>query len=453
MAVIDLGTFGTADEVPPPVRRRRYGRAAVRRIVAALVVVLCLATVHASAVPRARGLGGAWSMPFSGADAFEPAGRNVFVLRDSSPQVVAAYALTTGAPRWSFPAPYAVTALTPVASAGVLLLPAEARSVETRTANGDLLWAHYSTLVVALDAGTGRELWRAAGDVALTTSDGVVLAEHKPDGLGVDRLRLVGFRDGVTRWSLDGQGAYQWAIVGGDAGRPDRLVTASPAGDLRVYRFADGTPLATTRVPWQAGTLTDVAYSEIAGRGDLLYVFTTGVDGTSATAYAPDTLRQVWSVTGAVGSGPSACGAVLCVPAANGFTARDWLTGAELWRIVGYDLGRPLVGHLLLVGGEDAGRAVVDDRTGRFVADLGAGGAAWDPVRQIVVTLVPSVSPPGRVAVGRLDPRTGEVFLLGTIDPVINSFWCRVAGTRLVCTTPRDRLVVTEIAAGESARA
>ena len=444
MAVIELGTLGTGDDVPPS-GRWRPRRFPVRRYAAALVVVLCLATVHASAVPRARGLTGTWSMPFAGADAFEPSGGNVFVLRDGGPQVLTAYALTTGAPRWSFPVPYAVTALTPVDSAGVLLLPAQARSVGARTPAGDLLWAHYSTLVVALDASTGRELWRAAGDVALTTADGVLLAEHEPDGLGVRTLRLVGFRDGAIRWTVDGRGAYRWTTVGGRADRPERLVTATPTGDLRVYRFADGSPQAGTRVPWRTGSLTDVAYSEINGRGDLLYVFSTGADGTTATAYAPDTLRRLWSITGAPGAGPSRCGAVLCVPTTTGLAARDWRTGRELWRIVGYDLGRPLVGHLLLVGGENAGRAVVDDRTGRILADLGAGGAAWEPEGKIVVTLVPTRSPPDRVAVGRLDPRTGEVFLLGTIDPVVNSFWCRVSGTRLACTTPRNRLIVTDV--------
>ena len=63
----------------------------------------------------------------------------------------------------------------------------------------------------------------------------------------------------------------------------------------------------------------------------------------------------------------------------------------------------------------------------------------------IVVTLVPTTSPPHRIAVGRLDPRTGEVFLLGTIDPVVNSFWCRLAGSRLICSTPDGRLVITDV--------
>ena len=445
MAVIELGTLGAGGDLPASGRARRYPRVPVRRVAAVLVTVLCLATVHASAVPRARGLTGTWSMAFAAGDAFEPSGGNVVVLRDGSPQVLAAYALATGTPRWSFPVPYPVTALTPVDSAGVLLLPAQARSVGIRTAAGDVLWAHYSTLVVALDANTGRELWRAAGDVALTTADGVLLAEHEPDGLGARTLRLVGLRDGATRWSRDGRGAYRWATVGGGVGRPDTLVTATPEGDLRVYRFADGAVRTAARVPWRAGSLSDAAYSDIAGHGDLLYVFTASPEGTTATAYAPGTLRRLWSVTAEAGAGPSACGAVLCLPTGNGLAARDWRTGAELWRVAGYDLGRPLAGHLLLVGGEDAGRAVVDDRTGRILADLGAGGVAWAPDGGIVVTLVPTRSPPDRIAVGRLDPRTGEEFLLGTVDPVVNSFWCRVSGVRLACTTPRSRLIVTDV--------
>lgn len=445
MAVIELGTVPGDDAPVPPAARPPLPRRTIRQIAAVVVGVLCLAALHASVVPRPHGLGRAWSMPFADADSFETAGGSLFVLRDGSPQTLAAYAITDGGLRWSRRVSYTVTSMDVAAAAGVLLLPADAYSAETRTPGGDILWTRYSTQVVALDMGTGRELWRAPGDIALAAADGVLLVEHQPNGIGASRLHLVRPRDGRTLWTRPGAGAYRWAVVGGRPGSPARLVTATPTGDLRVYRFADGVDVARARVPWRVGTLTDGTYSELAARDDLLYVFTNGHAASTVAAYAPDTLTRRWTLTSPAGGGPAPCGAVLCVPTSSGFAARDWLTGAELWRIRGYDLGRPLVGGLLLVGGEDSGRAIVDDRTGRLVAGLGAGGAAWNSDSGTIVTLEPTRSPPARTAVARLDPPTGEVFLLGTIDPVVNSFWCRLSGPRLACTTPRGLLTVTEL--------
>jgi hypothetical protein len=320
------------------------------------------------------------------------------------------------------------------------------RSVSTRTKAGEVLWTHYSTAAVAVDAATGRELWRGGGDVAAITGDHVLLVHHDPDGLSADRMWLVGIRDGATVWSRTTPGAYSWTTVGPAAGAPDRLATVGLAGDLRVYRFTDGTDVSHGTVPWSVGSLTDRTYSELDGQGGLLYVLITGRDGASVTAYQPDALTQRWAVASDGASGPAPCGAVVCVPERTGFAAHDWSTGALRWRIAGHEYAEPMVGDLLLTdGGRRAGHMVLDDRTGRVVADLGAGGAVWDRTTGTVVGLTPTQSPAGRTSVARIDPHTAEVFLLGSVDRIVDTHICQLAGPLLACATTEGRLAVTEV--------
>jgi outer membrane protein assembly factor BamB len=443
MSVIELGEVTAGDESPRPFPKRPFDRRLLRRLAAVLVGLLCLATVNASAVPMVRALAGSWAVPFEGGDSFAMAG-GVFVLRGGPPQELSAYPSAGGMPVWSQRLPFTAGTLDAAASARVLLLSTGERSVEIKTAEGAVLWARYSTQTIALDARNGHRLWQAPGDVALLTDDSVLLVDHSDQSLGAVRMRLIRLRDGATIWTLAPGGAYTWATIGADPGHPTGLATATSAGDLKVYRFADGTETAARRVPWQAGSLTTGSLSQLDSQHGLLYVYTGFAASTSVTAYTPDALRQVWQITSDTGGTPAACGAVLCLPTRTGLSGRNWATGAERWRTPGYDLGRPITGHLMLAG-SDTGRAILDDRTGRVLTDLGAGGAAWDAAAGTVVALSPTRSPPGRLTVSRIDPSTGEEFLLGVTDPVVNSLWCQLEGVRLACETLNGRLLVTDV--------
>jgi hypothetical protein len=447
MSVIELGDYTAGERDPVPIDARRlFDRQLLRRLAIVLVAVFCLATVHASAVPRARGLGRTWAVAFDGGDSFELTADCLFVLRNGRLQTLTAYGRRDGTPLWSQPLPYTATTMDAVPAAGVLLLPAGLRSVETRTASGEVLWTHYSTTTVALDATSGRELWRADGDVAAIADDTALLVHHDADGLSADRMWRVRVSDGRTVWSRATPGAYTWTTVGPSASAPDRVATVGLAGDLQVYRFADGADVSHGRVPWSVGSLTDRTYSELDGQGGLLYVLISGRAGSSVTAYQPDTLGQRWRVRSDGASGPAPCGAVVCVPVGSGFAGHDWATGALRWQVSGHAYAEPMVGDLLLTDdGRTAGHVVLDDRTGRVVADLGAGGAVWDPASATVVALTPTQSPDGRTSVARIDPRTARVFLLGTIDRIIDSHVCRLAGRQLACATVRGRLVVTTV--------
>jgi outer membrane protein assembly factor BamB len=445
MSVIELGDIAAGDEPVRPAPHRPVDRRVIRRLAVLLVGLLCLATVNSSAVPAAHPLLRTWSLPFAGGDSFVLAGGDLFVLSDGAGQVLTAYPPAGGIPRWTQRLPFSATSLNAAVGAGVLLLPTGARSMGTRTPAGEVLWSRFSTRTVALDARTGRQLWTGPGDIALITATSVLMVDHAADGIGADRLRLVRLRDGGTLWTQAGGGAYAWTTLGSDPRQPTGLATATSNGDVRVYRFADGSEITHGRVPWLAGSLTGDTLSQLYGAEHVLYLFASRPDSTTVTAYDPDTLRRRWEITSDTGGFPAACGAVLCMPARDGLTGRDWSTGAPLWRTAGYTLGRTITGHLILAGAQDAGRAILDDRTGRVVADLGAGGVAWDTSTATVVTMAPTSSPPGRLAVGRVDPGSGEAFLLGTIEPVINTLWCQLQGVRMACQTARTTLEITDV--------
>jgi outer membrane protein assembly factor BamB len=447
VTVIELGDLTAGDDRPATgTPRRRLDRRLFRRVAIALLGLLCLTSLTASAVPVARGLRSLWRVPFSAGDAFQLTGDGLYVLRNDARQVLTAYTEPDGAMRWSQALPYPVTSLDVAETAGVLLLPVALRSVEIRTNAGDVVWTHYSTRTVALDARTGRQLWQAGGDVVTVTRDTALLVEHDVGGLGARRLWLVRIRDGGTVWSRGTGGAYSWAPAGADPARPSRLATVTPAGDLAVYRFADGAEVARARVPWQVGTLSDGTYSELYGTGEALYVFTNGRSTSSVTAYRTDTLTALWRVEGSAAGGPAACGAVVCLPDRSGFAGYDWATGTPRWRISGHEYAEPAVGDLLLTdGGRTQGHVVLDGRTGRVVADLESGGAVWDRRAGTIVGLTPTRSSAHRTSVSWIEPRTARTFLLGTVDRIVDSHICQLRGDRLACATSEGMLAVTDL--------
>lgn len=441
MSVIELGDFTAGQRQPAPAEARRlFDRHLRRQIVLVLLGVLVLALVQASAVPQTSGLGAGWNLAFDGSDAFLLSHGQLVVLRNDRQQTLSAYDLADGTPRWSRRLPYSAAALDPTSVDGVVLLPVGLTSNETRMPAGQLIWNYYSTETVALDTTTGRELWRQPGDVAEVAGDTAVLVTHAGGGPSADRLRLVRVRDGATVWTAPSD-AYDWTLV-----QPGYLVTVSLTGDLRSYRLADGTLAGRQTVSWSTGSLDDRTSAALDGGHGLLYVLTGRPEGAGVAAYDPATLAPRWSVHTDGGRGPALCGAVVCVPEATGFAAYDSRTGAVRWRVAGHDYAEPMVGDLLLTdSGRTSGHVVLDDRTGVQVADLEAGGAVWDAATGSVLGLAPTRSPAGRTSVTRIDPRTAQTSLLGTVDRIVDPHICRVSGRWLACATAQGRLAVTEV--------
>jgi outer membrane protein assembly factor BamB len=440
MTVIELGDYAAGERGPVPADNRRlFDRRLRRRIAVVLVGVLCLVLVQASAVPMAVGIGPGWSVAFDGGDAFAFTHGNLVLLHNDRQQTVTAYDATGGTPRWSQSLPYTATALYQT-SADVVLLPIGPRSVSNRTRGGQILWTYYATETVALDATTGRELWRGPGDVAEVAGATAVLVTHAGGGPSADGLRLVRVRDGGTVWSAPSD-AYAWTTAG-----PGYFVTVSLAGELRSYRITDGRQSSRRAIPWSSGSLNDRTFADLDAAHGLLYALSSGPDGARVTAFDPATLAQRWSVHTNGAGGPATCGAVVCVPEADGFAAYDARTGAVRWRVSGHYYAEPMIGDLMLTdGGRTSGHVVLDDRTGHQVADLGPGGAVWDAATGTVLALSPTQSPAGRTSVTRIEPATAQTYLLGTIDRIVDAHICKVSGRWLACATVSGRLAVAEV--------
>ena len=103
MTVIELGLVTDGGDQPPAAPpRRTLRRTELRRVLVAVVAIVCALTVTGSARPDPHGPARLWSTPFhEGADSFMLAGDAAYVLAQSGSTRLTAYDLRTGAVRWS----------------------------------------------------------------------------------------------------------------------------------------------------------------------------------------------------------------------------------------------------------------------------------------------------------------------------------------------------------------
>lgn len=226
--------------------------------------------------------------------------------------------------------------------------------------------------------------------------------------------------------------------------RADRLVTASPNGDVEVFDLADGSRVAAATLPWSA---PDTQNSAVTVDGHRLYVEHAGAK-TTITAYDTETLRRLWHIEpGQVGGGFYSCGPVICVNGPGETAGYDRDTGELRWRIPGSANAFPFAGGQLLVDDDQSGTRhhLIDAATGRRIVDLGLATPVWNfPIEASPYLLARTREPAGLVAVSRFDPRSGEVLLIGAMPPVVE-YGCQNEGTLLACVTPEGRLAVTDV--------
>lgn len=448
MTVIELGLVTDGGNPPPEPARRPLRHGDLRRVLVAAVAALCVLTVTGSARPEQHGPRQLWSVPFrEGGDVFTVAGGTVYVLNTSGNSTLRAYGLHTGAALWSSTELGDATWVGSIES-GVMLLPAADTTVQFEDEHGSDGFRQFTRETVAVDAATGRQLWRRAGEFSVTTGGRVLLIEWNADGSAARTVHVIDLRDGAPVWSRPAGGVETWVARGTLTGDTDRLLTVTPEGRVAVYDLADGHPVTTGRVPWKGENPGDDSYTNVSVEGHTFYLESVDRGQGTLTAYDTETLHEKWHTGARSYGGFYPCGAVLCVNDVEGTTGYDRDTGEMRWRTPGSTNGIPLRDGRLVVADDANGsrHSLIDGATGRRVADLGHASLVWDfsSPEDTPYLLNHTREPAGLMSVAELDQRSGEVFVRGTIEPVLD-YSCQNTGDVLVCVTPQGRLTVTDV--------
>ncbi|MGY0002523.1 outer membrane protein assembly factor BamB family protein [Micromonospora sp. I033] len=410
MTVIDLGEL--RDDAPPePSTRRPRSVGRPFRTVAVLLVAL-VTLAAATPLPRAaaRTLAGGLA-----ATAFV-SGDRVYVVQPLDPQrggadrQLVAYRVA-GPPRtlWRTRLPAGVATSVWEQDGAVLLVG--------RTA-GDSGWE-----TVGFDARTGRVSWRQPG-VAFPAGEALLM--QVPEVSGRQPIRRVAVRDGRTLWSAPGT-PDDLELSFGPSG-VDRLVHLPAAGETAVYDAASGAKLVARDL--RPGDLPTRERTLLAA-GMLLAIRDAG--GT-VTAYDLDTLQRRWTAELPLVGYAERCGGLLCATRqTGGMWALDPGTGAVRWtddRWTGTLVAAG--GRLLVVASTATGNtlAVVEEATGRLVADLGR----WEVIPQDEFDgrlYGVRRTEDGRLLLAELDPVTGRAEVREVVSGVIND--CRLGAKLLVC--------------------
>jgi hypothetical protein len=133
---------------------------------------------------------------------------------------------------------------------------------------------------------------------------------------------------------------------------------------------------------------------------------------------------------------------VICTGAAGrGVVGRDPRTGRPIWHAVGWEWARPIGGGRLLTEGRQAGRSsLLDQETGRLIADLGPGVVVLDERSGQVLTISSIRSAPFGFKLSELD-EDGRMKVRGRLGVVLD-YGCQVAAERLACAAPAAQLTV-----------
>ncbi|MGW4946328.1 outer membrane protein assembly factor BamB family protein [Actinoplanes sp. NPDC004185] len=448
MAVIELGLVGAeGDEQDARPDRRPLGRRDLRSLLVAVVTAVSVLTVTGSARPDPSGLTELWSIPFElGSGAYMLTPDTVYVLTQPGQDRLSAYDLRTGGLRWSRPAPDDSSWLSGI-RAGALLLPAGLSTAMYEDADGSTVTRELSRDTVAVDAGTGRLLWRQTGELINAEDDRALLSEWNEAGDKITTFRAVRLSDGSTIWSRPAGDIGSWATDNAPGAKAERLVTVTAQGRAEVLDLDDGSLVTTGTFPWRPESASENDYTTVTVDGAQLYLERNEGDASTVTAYDTDTLRQLWRVDRTAPGGAYGCGPVVCLNGTNDTTGRDRTTGEVRWRIPGAANGFPLLDGLLLVGDDETGarHRLVDTATGRQLIDLGTAMPVWDHrLRGTRYVVARAQNATNLTLISQMDPRSGQVLLRGTVAAVLD-FGCQSSGDVIVCETGDNRLIVTDV--------
>jgi hypothetical protein len=412
VTIIDLGELRDDATPGPPARRRPPGGRPYRSL---LVLVVALLTLAGAAPVSARVV---VTLPGGPAARAFVTGDRAYVVQAPDPQrgvdrQLVAYRVDGAGParvRWRTVLPVAGVAAAVWERAGVVLLVG-------RTEN-DTGWE-----TVAFNARTGRIGWRQSG-VAVPAGDGVLL--QATGETGEAPTRRVDPVTGRTLWRVADSPDLVQPNFG--AAGVDRLVRASASGAVEVYDAVSGVRLAAREL--HPGELP--GWPGIVLAAGLLLV--PGDAGDTVTGYDLDTLEPRWTVSLPLFGYAERCGRLLCALRQNGgIRALDPATGATRWTDDRWAGTLAAAGGRLLVTAETAAGtrlAVVEETTGRLVADLGG----WALVPQDLTdgpVIVVRPGADGRLLVAEVDRATSAARVRDVLPATSGD--CRASGALLVC--------------------
>lgn len=303
----------------------------------------------------------------------------------------------------------------------------------TGVAEGDVLFLlaeAYEPETIALDAGTGKVLWRRAGWLGGNDS-GQVLLSHDPREEETALYVALDPRTGVERWSL---AVPREEMVLYDE---ERLVRWRRDGAVEVRDLRTNDVVIRGQVPPpELDPLVDGNPGVQIVDGLLLVAGKVG-QRPITTAYHLDDLRVAWQadidLMDQYVNGECADDSTLCVGGVEpGVRVIERATGRTRWVSAEWHwLWR--VGAALLAFGsppEPSRIAVIDPADGREIADLGQWG-----------TLPMASNRDGRLYAARTDPGTGRSWI-AELDPVAGvTHVLGVVPDSFACET--SRIVIT----------
>ncbi|MGC5329335.1 PQQ-binding-like beta-propeller repeat protein [Micromonospora sp. DT62] len=423
MTLIDLGEVRDEPgrEAPPP----RPPRAVGRPLRVALVLAFLVGTVAAAApVPARVGL----VVPARlGSEAFLH-GDRLYVVEPAEGEPegtveVRAYALPERAPADDAPP-------TPVWRSRVV---GAGRFWQVQTGPGSVLFSvtgdEDDGQTIALDAATGRGLWRQPG-YPWWDPAGILLMQTGGEEGGA--VRSVAPASGRALWSVPTtRGGATYSLRDG---RVERIVLVPAEGRVEVRDPRSGALVHA------ADLGLDEASGHVVVAYDLLLVVrpSAGV----VTAYGLDGLRRRWEARVPMVEHVTECGELLCVPGGNRLVALDPATGALRW--VGerwFGVLSAQGGRLLAVAPGPLGDrlGVLDAATGREVADLGTWQLMTWRADERLLAVRPAVAG-GGVVVAELDVAAGRARVLDVLRGATGD--CRSRAGTVVCRLQTGELGV-----------
>ncbi|MEU4687670.1 PQQ-binding-like beta-propeller repeat protein [Actinoplanes sp. NPDC023714] len=447
MTIIELGEFNVPTE--PEGSPGEFHPRSVRRALLGAVVLASLLLLGGAAPPATPLVHDVWSAPMGDQDSMAIRKDGIFVFRSTGPATVelTSYDPATGAVRWTRESDGNVSWMYQGPEAGLLLIPGDEKYANLEFDDGSQGQIAYGGSTTAVEASTGRRLWKVTGEVQAVASASVLLADRDSTGDYVT-VRLVDARTGAEIWRHAAGGALHLNVQN-EGPSPILVILANRAGRTTVLRYADGSVINEKNLPWTptdtvAGTDT---YLSIAD--DLVLVSRNSPSRARVTAYRAGSLERLWETEMSSYSYISECGPVLCHADAGALYGLEPRTGRRLWELPGFGAAVMVGDRLIAEEVADPPRqVVVDPATGGRV---GPGGVGY-PMRAeeyngSLLLLHRVYRDPMRDAVDYLDLTTGEVTRVGLLETFadVEQRWRCGSIDRYLACQREDRLVVTAV--------